>query len=324
LKRRYPSLEARANRYLAAFYYVSATVVYALAALALLQAWGFHAFAWLETEAGRKTTGNVVTIALVLLAALFLWELVSAAIERYLTASDHDGRPLARSNRARTLLPLMRSTLLIFFIVIFGLVILSQIGLNIAPLLAGAGVIGIAIGVGAQALVKDVLTGIFILVEDTLAVGEFVDVGKAQGTVESLSIRTIRVRDLAGTLHTVPFSEVGTIRNMTRDYAYALHDIGVVMSADIDKVMELVRAVGEELCQDPEWKWCILQPIEVFGLERFSDTAQIVRVRLKTAPLQQWTVQREYNRRIKNAFDRHGIEMPAANQTRYLQPPPSS
>jgi small conductance mechanosensitive channel len=96
------------------------------------------------------------------------------------------------------------------------------------------------------------------------------------------------------------------------------------MSADIDKVMELVRAVGEELCQDPEWKWRILQPIEVFGLERFSDTAQIVRVRLKTAPLQQWTVQREYNRRIKKAFDLHGIEMPAANQTRYLQPPASS
>ena len=324
LKSRYPSLEARANRYLPAFYYVTATVVYALATLALLQAWGFHAFAWLETATGRKSTGNFITIAAVLLAALFVWEFISAAIERYLAASDQDGRPLARSNRARTLLPLMRSTLLIFFIVILGMILLSEIGLNIAPLLASAGVIGIAIGVGAQTLVKDVITGLFILVEDTLAVGEFVDIGKAQGTVESLTIRTIRVRDLAGTLYTVPFSEVATIRNMTRDYAYALLDIGVLYSTDIDEVTGLVRQVGDDLAQDPEWKWRILEPIEIFGLERFSDTAQVVRVRIKTAPLQQWAVQREFNRRIKQAFDRHGIEMPSMNQTHYLQPPPKA
>jgi moderate conductance mechanosensitive channel len=226
---------------------------------------------------------------------------------------------VARSARARTLLPLLRTAVLIVLVTIVALIVLSELGLNIAPLLAGAGVVGLAIGFGSQALVKDVITGLFILLEDTLAVGEVVDVGKSHiGLVEAISIRTIKLRDMSGTVHTVPFSEVSTVRNMTRDYSYFVADVGVVYREDPDRVVAVLREVAEDLVKDPAWAPFIVEPLEVVGVDRFTDSAVVIRVRLKTLPVKQWPVGREFNRRMKKAFDRHGIEMPAANQTHYL------
>jgi moderate conductance mechanosensitive channel len=318
VKTRYPTLEARANRYLPVLFYVTSFVIYAFAALALLQAWGIDAFAWLDTDAGRRATGTIVTTAIVVAGALVAWEVFSSAIERYLHASDGRGR---RSARARTLLPLLRTSVLVVIIVMVGLMVLSEVGVNIAPLLAGAGVVGLAVGFGSQALVKDLITGLFILAEDTLAVGDVVDVGKGAGVVEAISIRTIRLRDDAGTLQTVPFSEVTTVKNMTREFAYALHDVGVLFREDADRVIAVLRAVAQEMAADPAWSSRVLAPLDVYGLVNFTDSAQVIRVRLKTAPLQQWLVHNEFNRRLKKAFDAHGIEMPAANQTHYLEPP---
>lgn len=323
LKRRYPTLESRANRYLPVLYVVTAAIIYVFAALAILQAWGVHAFAWLDTESGRKVTGTSVTIAIVLVVTLILWEFFNSAIERYLNATGGDGSRIARSARARTLLPLMRTTMLVVVVVMVGLIVLSEIGVNIAPLLAGAGVVGLAVGFGSQALVKDFITGLFILVEDTLAVGDMVDVGKGVGIVEAISIRTIRLRDFSGTLQTIPFSEVTTVKNMARDYGYAVHDIGILFHEDPDRVIAVLQEAATEMIADPAWSHYILAPLEVVGLDRFSDTAQIIRVRLKTVPMQQWPVQREFNLRLKKAFDRHGIEMPSANQAHYLEPPPN-
>jgi moderate conductance mechanosensitive channel len=319
LKARFPLLEARANRYLPVLTVAAATVVYFFAVLTLLQAWGVDAFAWFSTNFGRRIAGSLISIATVVIISLVLWESFVSAIERYLNRIGTDGRPVARSARARTLLPLLRTAVLIVLVTIVALIVLSELGLNIAPLLAGAGVVGLAIGFGSQALVKDVITGLFILLEDTLAVGEVVDVGKSHiGLVEAISIRTIKLRDMSGTVHTVPFSEVSTVRNMTRDYSYFVADVGVLYREDPDRVVDVLRAVAEDLAKDQAWAPFIVEPLEVVGVDRFTDSAVVIRVRLKTLPLKQWPVGREFNRRMKKAFDRHGIEMPAANQTHYL------
>jgi small conductance mechanosensitive channel len=164
-----------------------------------------------------------------------------------------------------------------------------------------------------------VITGLFILLEDTLAVGDVVDVGKSHvGLVEALSIRTIKLRDMSGTLHTIPFSEVSTVRNMTRDYSYFVADVGVVFREDPDRVVSVLRTVGADLAKDPAWAPSIVEPLEVIGVDHFTDSAMVIRVRIKTVPLRQWPVGREFYRRMKKAFDANRIEMPAANQTHYL------
>ncbi len=324
LKQRYPTLETRANRYLPVLHWVTAVIVYAFAALVLLETWGLNAFAWLETDPGRRLTASFVTIAVVVIGALIAWELLGSAIERYLNATDGAGARLARSARARTLLPLLRTTVLVTLVVLAGLTVMAAVGVNIAPLLAGAGVVGLAVGFGSQALVKDVITGLFILIEDTMAVGDVVDVGKGSGVVEALTIRTIKLRDMSGTLQTIPFSEVTTIKNMARDYAYAVLDVGVLYREDPERVIAALRAIAVEMAGDRDWRWRMLAPLEVIGLDRFTDSAQVIRIRLKTAPLEQWPVQREFNLRMKKAFDHAGIEMPSANQTHYLAPPPAA
>jgi small conductance mechanosensitive channel len=322
LKRRFPTLEARANRYLPALTVAAAVVVYTAAALALLETWGVSAFAWFDSPFGKRLASGLVSIVTIVVAALVLWELFGSAIERYLSGLGVDGRALSRSARARTLLPLLRTSVLILLITVVGLVVLSELGVNIAPLLAGAGVVGIAIGFGSQALIKDIITGLFILLDNTLALGEVVDVGKDHvGVVEAISIRAIKLRDVNGTVHTVPFSEVSTVRNMTRDYSYFVADVGVAFREDPDRVIAVLRQVADEMRKDPEWRPSILEPLDVIGVDRFTDSAMVIRARLKTMPLRQWPVGREYYRRMKKAFDQAGIEMPAANQTHYLETP---
>jgi moderate conductance mechanosensitive channel len=319
LKRRFPTIEQRANRYVPLLTIAASVVIYVFAALALLQAWGIDTFFWFSTEAGRKITGSVVSIATVLFAALLVWEVFGSAVERYLNGTGSDGMPLARSARTRTLLPLLRTTVFIVLFTVVALMVLSELGVNIAPLLAGAGIAGIAIGFGSQALVKDVITGLFILLEDTLAVGDVVDVGNGHsGLVEALSIRAIRLRDMAGTVHTVPFSDVTTVQNLTKGFAYYVADIGVSYREDTDEVIAVLKEVAEELRRDPNFGPLMLEPMEVVGLDRFADSAVILKVRFKTLPIKQWTVGREFNRRIKKAFDERGIEMPFPHQTIYF------
>ena len=324
LKARFPTLEARANRYVPVVSGVVSAIVYVFTALALLQAWGLDAFAWFDSELGRRVTGAVVSIAVVLVVALVAWELFSSAIERYLANLGNGTRSSTRAARARTLLPLLRTIMLGVIVVLVTLIVLSEIGVNIAPLLAGAGVVGLAIGFGSQSLVKDVITGLFMLIEDTFAVGDVIDLGGGHsGTVEALSVRTIRLRDMAGAIHTIPFSEVHTVKNLTRDFSYFVADVGVVYREDPDHAIDVLNQVGQELAEDPNIAPSILEPLEVVGVDRFSDTAMVIKVRIKVWPFRQWAVGREFNRRMKKAFDQNGIEMPAANQTHYLSDPPA-
>lgn len=318
LRDRFPDIERRANRYLPILHTGVRFLVFLVAVGAIAQTWGLHVAEALATESGRGVIGAGVTILVVLVVSVTIWELASSSIERYLHATGQDGKAVERSARAKTLLPLARNVLLVMMIVVVGMVILSEVGVNIAPLLAGAGVIGLAVGFGAQKLVQDVITGAFILFEDTFSVGDVISVGGHAGVVEGMTVRSVRLRDLTGTVHTLPFSSVDKVSNMTKDFSYYVNDLGVAYREDTDQVVEICKEVVEDLRRDPEYGTEILEPLEVLGVDKFADSAVIVKTRIKTKPVQQWFVGREFNRRLKKRFDELGIEIPFPHQTLYF------
>ncbi len=316
--RRLPGVKARADRYMPVLLRSLRTAVWLIAAVAALEAWRAPVLDLLASPVGERVVGALVRIALVLGLFLVLWEALCLAIERYLDARDEDGNPVQRSGRARTLLPLLRRASAVLLLTVGGLTAASELGIDIAPLLAGVGIAGLAIGFGAQTLVKDVITGLFIVMEDQVAVGEYVSVAGHSGTVEALSIRTIRLRDLSGTVHVVPFGEVGTVENLTRDYSYAVIDAGVGYSEDTDRVSDVLREVAAGIESDESWRRRVIPPFEVFGVQELGDSAVVVRCRFKTPPMHQWAVAREFRRRMKRRFDELGIEIPFPHRTVYF------
>ena len=315
---RYPGVKARADRYVPVLQRCLRTAVWVVAALAVLEAWGAPVLDALAAPVGERILGALVRVALVLGLFLVLWEALCLAVERYLDARDDDGNPLQRSGRARTLLPLLRRASAVLLLTVGGLTAASELGIDIAPLLAGVGIAGLAIGFGAQTLVKDVITGLFIVMENQVAVGEYVSVAGHSGTVEALSIRTIRLRDLSGTVHVVPFGEVGTVENLTRDFSFALIDAGVGYSEDTDHVSDVLREIAAGMENDESWRHRVIPPFEVFGVQELGDSAVIVRCRFKTPPMHQWAVAREFRRRMKKRFDELGIEIPFPHRTVYF------
>ena len=313
---KYPGLAVRSNRYFAILHIVMATVILFVAAFATLEAWGVDSFGWVSTDFGRRIIGSIVSSAFVLGIAVIFWEMVSSAIEHYLARSAEGEVEL--SARAKTLLPLLRKALLIVVSTVVIFIILSEIGVNIGPLLAGAGVVGLAIGFGAQTLVKDVITGVFILAEDQFAVGDVVRVNDKAGSVEEITIRTIRLRDLGGNVHMIPFSSVGMVENMTKDFSRYVFDVGIAYRESVDDVIDVLRELGAEMQADDYYGKLINKPIEIMGLDKFADSAVIVRARLTTKPIKQWEVGREFNRRMKRKFDQLGIEIPFPHQTIYF------
>jgi len=264
-------------------------------------------------DAGRRATTAVVIFAV----AWLLWYGARIAIE-FLLLPRAAGPDVQASARTRTLVPLFIGVIRVVIAVMAALLILSELGLDIAPLLAGAGIAGLAIGFGAQSVVKDFLTGAFIILEDAVAVGEVATVAGHTGLVEGMGVRTMRLRDLAGTVHTVPYGEIGSIENFTKDYSYALMDIGVAYRENVDRVIEVMQAVAEEQRGDPEFAERILEPLEVLGVNQFGDSAVVIRVRIKTKPIEQWGVMRNYYRRLKQRFDEEGIEIPFPHRTLYF------
>jgi len=312
---RFPGLEGRANRYVPVLHTILRVALVVVSALAVLEVWGLQTLTWLTAGPGQRLTGAVLSIAIVLALAFVAWSIVSSAIERYLGQTNGDGTVIVRSARAKTLLPLVRNVFLVVLVVIVGLIVLSEVGVNIAPLLAGAGVIGLAIGFGSQKLVQDVITGAFILIEDTISVGDVVDVGGHAGVVEAITIRSMRLRDAVGNVHTIPFSTVDKVTNLTKEYSFAVLDIGVAYREDTDEVFAVMKEVAEGLQADPEWGPQILEPMEVLGVDAFLDSAVLLKARLKTRPIRQWAVRREFNRRLKKVFDARGIEIPFPQST---------
>jgi small-conductance mechanosensitive channel len=318
LAARFPTLEARTNRYVPMLVFLLSAAVYGLAVLALLQAWGVNAFGWFQETARSRATGSIVSIVVSLAAALAAWELFVLMLERYLQRLEQDSR---RRARARTLFPFLKLVMMVILVVILGFVMLDELGINIGPLLAGAGVFTIIAGLGSQAILKDIMTSIAVLIDDTFAVGDFIDVGNGhRGIVEAIALRTVRLRDTSGGILTVPFSEAKVIQNLTKDVSYYPAEISVSYHEEIDPVIELMKAAAEELRQDPAFKPMILAPLEVIGLDRFEQGAYVIQARLRTQPGKQWIAGREFNRRVKRAFDKNGIAMRSDNQPRPPKP----
>ncbi|MBW8271002.1 mechanosensitive ion channel domain-containing protein, partial [Caldovatus aquaticus] len=322
LASRYPGLEARANRYLPVLKAIVSGIIVFVALLFLLEAWGLDAFDWFARgRLGNRLLASLVSIGLTVLLAVAVWEAANAAIARHLARLSRDAQA-ARSARVRTLLPMLRTALWIVIAVFVVLNTLSEIGVNVAPLLAGAGVVGLAIGFGSQKLVQDVITGVFLLFEDAVAVGDVVQLGGLSGVVEQLSIRSIKLRATDGSVHIIPFSAVTTVTNMTRDFAFAVLDVTVAYGEDTDRVAEAMRAVAGEMRADPKWGAAIRDDIDVWGVERMSDMGVTVRARVKTEPAQRWAVAREFNRRIRKAFEERGIAFAAQPWARAPEAPP--
>ncbi|MDE2164759.1 MAG: mechanosensitive ion channel family protein [Alphaproteobacteria bacterium] len=316
LKSRFPTLEARTNRYIPAVMTLTSVAIYVIAALAVLQAWGIDSFLWLQATAASPAFASIASIAIVLAAAVAAWEAFVLAVEHHMLRYEDDSR---RRARARTMVPFLHIIALVILSVIVVFAVLGALGINIGALLAGAGVFGIIAGLGSQSIIKDFMTSIAVLVDDTFAVGDVVNLGNDHtGMVEAMSIRTIKLRAFDGSLHTVPFSEAKVIQNLTKDYSYYLANVGVAYHEDTDRVVKVLVQVVEEMRKEKTFSHWILEPLDVVGVDRFADSAVIILVRIKTLPIRQWVVGREFNRRMKQAFDREGIEIPFPARTIYF------
>ncbi|MBI4998593.1 MAG: mechanosensitive ion channel family protein [Rhodocyclales bacterium] len=223
-------------------------------------------------------------------------------------ASRHESREDAL--RIRTLSRVIRYALTVTVTVVTGLLILGEFGVSVAPILGAAGVVGIAIGFGAQSLVKDYFTGFFLLLENQVRIGDVVEAGGKAGVVEELTLRYLRLRDYDGNVHFIPNGNVSVVTNMSLGFAYAVVDVGIAYGEDVDEVTSLMRKVGQELRADAVYSARILDDIEIAGVDRWADSAVVIRCRFRVAPLEQWNVRREFLRRLKAAFDESGVEIP--------------
>ncbi|WP_246837744.1 mechanosensitive ion channel domain-containing protein [Salinicola sp. MH3R3-1] len=276
-----------------------------------MRVWGSSLWA-VGSSAGisQQIAKGVLGLGVTFLLAWLIWILADTAIKHaLLRSSRRHGRRVNASARAQTITPLLRNTVFVTIAVIAVIIALANLGVNVTPLLAGAGVIGLAVGFGAQTLVQDLITGLFILIEDSLAIDDFVNLGTHMGTVEALSIRTVKLRDLDGIVHIIPFSQIQGIQNYSREFGIALMRIRIAHHMKIDEAIEIVRGIAEDLRNDPMMRHHIWSALEVQGIESFDAGAAILRVRMRTAPIMQWDVARAFNLRLKQRFDEQGIDL---------------
>ena len=251
------------------------------------------------------------------LVILFIWWLAVRIIRRLFTALYHrllenqqSGSLNEQHKRVETLTRLLRQGVFILLTAVMILLLLREIGLDIAPLLASAGVIGVAVGFGAQSLVKDVISGFFIILENQVRINDVVVINGTGGLVEQVNFRTLILRDLSGTKHVLPNGEIKSISNMTAEWSAYVFDIGVSYREDPNHVMQVMSEVGIQMRQSDEFKPYILDDFEIFGVDAFGDSAIIIKGRVRTVPIQQWAVGREYKKRLKIRFDQEGISIP--------------
>ena len=234
--------------------------------------------------------------------------------------------------RVSTVLGVLQTIVLLLLWAVLAVTMLSHAGVNIAPILAGAGIMGVAVGFGAQHLVRDFITGLFILLENHVRLGDVVRINGVGGLIESITYRVIVLRDFEGIVHVFPHGQIEKLSNMTKEWSAAVVDVGVAYKEIPDRVIKVLQGVTEEMEADPDWSPRLLPPAEVLGVESFGPSEVLIRVRIKTRPLEQWNVKREFLRRVKNAFVQAGIEIPFPQRTlhagdgglavRVLAPPP--
>ena len=277
--------------------------------IVLFQAWGFDAISWFAAGTiGRSLASAVVTIAIAVILALVVWQASNAVFERRIARWSESG-DLVRAARLRTLLPMLRSGLMIVILLVVGLTALSELGVNTTPLLAGASIIGVAVGFGSQKLVQDFITGIFLLMENAMQVGDWVTVAGVSGTVENLSIRTVRLRAGDGSLHIVPFSSVSTVNNTNRGIGNAAIRISVGYDTDIDQAIAELKKIGAELRADPAFTDLIIDDLAVWGVDSVDGAMVTLAGQMRCVDKGRWGVQREFNRRIFEHFRELGIQI---------------
>jgi small-conductance mechanosensitive channel len=306
---RYPGIEARLALYHPALAAIARVLVFTAAVLALLQLWGVGALDWLvASQPGQHLISSLLTLAATVVVAVLVWEAVSVAVERHLTRLAREAQA-ARSARLRTLLPLLRTTLSIIIALVAGLMVLSEIGVNIGPLLAGAGILGVAIGFGSQTLVRDLITGIFLLLENAMQVGDWVTLGGLSGTVENLSVRTIRLRARDGSVHIIPFSAVTTVTNMNRGLGNAAVNVCVAAREDTDQVCEVLKEIAADMREDPDFAGWMLSDLQLWGVDKVDGASATIAGQVVCTDSGRWNVQREFNRRMKRRLGELGIEL---------------
>ncbi len=278
-------------------------------------------FAEMTAETLYYAAQHAIRVLLILAAAFVASKIVNKSIptlkKRIVDAMlrHGGGRNGELEKRAVTLGAIFRKSLTIGIWVLAVVMSLREAGFDIGPILAGAGVVGLAVGFGAQNLVRDVISGLFILMENQVRINDVVAINGVGGLVEEINLRTTVIRATDGAVHVFPNGTIQTLSNMTRDYSYYVFDIGVAYKEDTDRVAQVMKDVAAELMREEEFKPLILSPLEVFGVDRFTDSAVMMQARIKTQPMQQWKVGREMNRRLKKRFDELGIEIPFPQRT---------
>lgn len=282
------------------------------ALLAQLRGWGLEL-------GGFAVSG--LRIVMILIGAWIAIAMAQRGIRmlRMRIASRFDDREAVK--RAETLGRVFRYLAAVVISLIAGMLVLSELGVSVAPILGAAGVVGLAVGFGAQSLVKDYFTGFFLLLENQIRQGDVVKLGDHGGLVEEVTLRYVQLRDYDGNVHFVPNGNISTVVNMSRGFAQAVIDIGVAYREDLDRVMDVMREVAAQMRADPAHAARILADLEVAGVESWADSAVMIRARFRVAPLEQWTVRRDYLRRLKRAFDERGIEIPFPQMTLHRPAP---
>jgi len=237
--------------------------------------------------------------------------------KRLIKRAEKGEKPEESGKRIHTLMNILHSVFKIILWLVFLITVLGKFGIDIAPILASAGIVGLAIGFGAQELVRDFISGFFILLENQIREGDVAIINGTGGLVEKVELRTTTLRDFSGVVHVFQNGKINTLSNMTKEWSAMVFDIGVAYKENTDQVIEIMKNIGEELQNDTEFGPSILEPIEVFGLDQFGDSAIVIKARIKTKPVQQWNVGREYRKRLKYAFDKQGIEIPFPHTTIY-------
>lgn len=303
-----PSLEFRINTYIPAMLRGLRLLTTIAITLVVLDAWrAFNLAAWVTSQAGRNAISMIIHVGIILLVAATSWTILASIIEHRLGTSNSRRPP---SEREKTLLMLFRNASAITIVTLTVLVVLSQIGIDIGPLIAGAGVVGLAIGFGAQKLVQDVITGVFIQLENGMNQNDIVEVAGLFGTVEKVTIRSVVIRTLDGGYHLIPFSAIDKVSNHTRDYGYHYAEYNVAHRESVDDAIAQLHTAFTALMNDPNIAPEVLEDISIPGVTSLNERGFTIRVMIKTTPGNQWAVQRAFNRLVKQHFDAAGIELP--------------
>jgi len=259
---------------------------------------------------------KIVGILLVAQLLLLLLKVVISRFEKHFVADAAS----EKGKRAKTLSSIINKTIMITVYTTALIMIVAECGVAIGPLLAGAGIAGLAIGFGAQSLVKDIISGFFIILENQIRVGDVVTIAGVSGIVEAISLRTIRLRDVEGRVHIVPNGLIEVATNFTCEWSRALVEICVAYKEDVDRVTAVLQAVGEDLRSDPDFRNVILEPMTMQGIDSLGESSVNLRMFFKTLPIRQWDVAREFRKRVKKAFDAQGISIPFPHRTVYMEP----